>query len=116
MNPMHPSITKYTGIPLQTAYYIFWAMYVFYAFILSIIKYWINEDFQSASFGSILQHIIESLNVPEAYGDWDMDNNLDLDGHCKKWKAVLFEMRLMVLMQLLTNLGLLVPFWVTGMY
>ena len=116
MYPQQPSITQYTGIPLHTAYYIFWVMYIFYAFILSIIKYWINEDFQSASFGSILQHIIESLNLPEAYGDWDTDNNLDLHGHYKKWKAVLFEMCLMVFMQLLTNLGLLAPLWVTGMY
>ena len=115
-NILPPSSTKYTVIPLNTAYYIFVAMYVLYAIILSIIKYWINGDFQSASYGSILQHIIESLNLPEAYGDWDTDNNLDLEGHYKKWKAVLFEMRLMVLMQLLTNLGLLVPLWVTGMY
>ena len=116
MYPQQPSITQYTSIPLHTAYYIFWVMYIFYAFILSIIKYWINEDFQSASFGSILHHIIASLNLPEAYGDWDTDNNLDLHGHYKKWKAVLFEMCLMVFMQLLTNLGLLVPLWVTGMY
>ena len=114
MNPMQPSITKYTGIPLQMASYIFLAMYGFYTFILSIIKYWINEDFQSASFGSILQHIIESLNFPEAYCDWDSDNDLDLDGHYKKWKAVLFEMFLMVLLQLMTNIGLLVPIWITG--
>ena len=91
-------------------------MYIFYAFILSIIKYWINEDFQSASFGSILQHLIESLNLPEAYCDWDTDNNLDIDGHYEKWKSVLLEMRLMVLMQLITNPGLLVPLWVTGSY
>jgi hypothetical protein len=116
MYPQQPSITQYTGIPLHTAYYIFWVMYIFYAFILSIIKYWINEDFQSASFGSILQHIIESLNLPDAYGDWDTDKNLNLEGHYKKWKAVLFEMCLMIFMQLLTNLGLLAPLWVTGMY
>ena len=89
-------------------------MYIFYAFILSIIKYWINEDFQSASFGNIVQHIVESLNLPEAYHDWDTDNDLDLDGHYKKWKAVLLEMFLMVLIQLITNLGLLVPIWITG--
>ena len=114
INPMPPSITKYTGIPLQTAFFIFLAMYAFYAFILSIIKYWLNEDFQSASFGNILQHIIESLNFPEAYCDWDSDNDLDLNGHYKKWKAVLFEMFLMVLLQLMTNIGLLVPIWITG--
>ena len=118
MYPQQPSITQYTGIPLHTAYYIFWAMYIFYAFILSIIKYWINEDFQSASFGNIVQHIVqhivESLNLPEAYHDWDTDNDLDLDGHYKKWKSVLLEMFLMVLIQLITNLGLLVPIWITG--
>ena len=109
-----PSATKYTGILLHTASFLFLAMYIVYAFILSIIKYWINEDFLSASFGNILQHVIESLNLPEVYGDWDTNNNLDLDGHYKKWKTVLLEMLLMSLLQLITNLGLLVPFWVTG--
>ena len=112
--PQSPSTTEYTGIPLHVASYFFVAMYIFYAFILSIIKHCINKDFRSASFGSVLQHIIESLNFPEAFGDWDTDNSLDLDGHYKKWKTVLFEMLLMVLMQLITNLGLIVPFWLTG--
>ena len=73
-----------------------------------------NEDFQSASKWEKLQHIIESLSMPEAYGDWDTDNDLDLDGHLKKWKKVLTEMLVMALLQFVTNICLLIPLFITG--
>ena len=52
--------------------------------------------------------------MPEAYGDWDTDNDLDLDGHLKKWKKVLTEMLVMVLLQFVTNICLLIPLFITG--
>ena len=99
---------------MQTAFIIFWLMYLIYALILAIIKCQLSKDFRSENLGDKLQHLVEAINLPEVYGDWDTDNNLDLDGHYKKWKAVLFEMFLMVLLQLMTNIGLLVPIWITG--
>ena len=88
---------------------------MFYGVLLILIKYCINDDFKSASNWEKLQHIIESLSMPEAYGDWDTEKGLDIDGHLKKWKKVLVEMLIMALLQFLTNLCLLIPFYVTGM-
>ena len=113
--PDPPSPTLYTVISLQTAYIIFWAMFIFYAVILTIIKSSINKDFKSATFGEKLQHIIEALNMPESYGDWDTENDLDISGHQKKWRKVLMEMLIMVFLQLSSNMSMLVPFFVTGM-
>ena len=109
-----PPTTIYTLIGLGKAFIIFWAIFVVYAVLLILMKYCINEDFKNASVGEKLQHIIEALNLPEAFGDWDTDCNLDLKGHLEKWRKVMIEMLLMVLMQLISNLILLIPFFVTG--
>ena len=74
-----------------------------------------NCIFRSASIGEKFQHIVEALFVPEAFGDWDNDDNLDVNGHVKKWWATLKEMLLMVLFQLITNMMLIIPFFVLGM-
>ena len=87
---------------------------MFYGIFLTLIKYFLNADFKAASRTEKLQHIVEALNMPEAYGDWDTDHELDVNGHFKKWKRVLLEMFLMVLLQFVTNLCLLVPFFITG--
>ena len=57
---------------------------------------------------------METLNIPEAFQDWDWDNDLDVDGHLKKWNQTLREMFTMVIMQLVSNVILLLPFFVTG--
>ena len=81
------------------------------------IKYCINSEFwnnKAASPLGKMQHIIESLNLPEAFGDW-VDCDFDLSGHFKKWKRVLAENLIMVVMQLFSNMILLVPFFIAGM-
>ena len=52
--------------------------------------------------------------MPEAFGDWDTDNDIDVEGHYKKWKKILAEMMIMVLLQLVSNMALLIPLFITG--
>ena len=104
-----PPATLYTGISLGFAFVIFCIMYyLVYALIITLIKYNISSNFKTASISEKLQHIVEAINMPEAYGDWDTDLGLDLDGHLKKWKSVLKEMLIMVLMQCISNMSMLV--------
>ena len=113
--PRPPSTTLYTIISFGTAYIIFWAMMIMYGLILTVIKSCLNNDFKSATFWEKFQHIVEALNIPEAFGDWDDDKDLDVAGHLNKWWKVLTEMLVMIFAQLITNMILLVPIWVTGM-
>ena len=69
-----------------------------------------------ASLGKKLQHIIEAVNMPEAFGDWDGDNSLNIEGHKKMWNNILAEMMMMVGFQFLTNMILITPFIITGTY
>ena len=79
-------------------------------------KHNFNEYFNKASHGKRCQHIIETLNNPEAYGDWDDDPTLDVDGHRKRWKKILVEMLVMTLFQFLSNMVLMVPLIITGTF
>ena len=113
--PIIPSTTLYTLISLKTSAILFLVFFLLYGLLLALIKYCTNNDFNTATFGAKFQHIVEAINIPEAYGDWDTDHSLDLKGHLKKWKKVLVEMLVMVLFQLVTNVCLLLPLFITGM-
>ena len=69
-----------------------------------------------ASLGKKLQHIIEAVNMPEAFGDWDSDNSLTIKGHKDMWNNILAEMMIMVGLQCLTNMILLTPLLITGTF
>ena len=93
------------------AFGFFGAMFLIYAILLALIKCRISESFWKARRSDNLQHVIEVLNVPEAFSDWDSCDSDDPAVHFYKWKKVLLEMLLMVLFQVLTNLIMLVPFF-----
>ena len=88
--------------------------YLLYGVLLLAIKSCINKGFYEASKIDKLVHITGALNLPEAYGDWDDDNNLSITEHGQRWKAILSEMLLMTALQYITNLMLLIPLFVTG--
>ena len=52
--------------------------------------------------------------MPEVFGDWDSNPDLDIQGHLQNWWNVLYEMMVMVVMQFITNMVLLVPFFING--
>ena len=52
--------------------------------------------------------------MPECYGDWDTDLDLDVNGHKKKWTTILIEMIIMCFTQTVSNIMMLIPFWITG--
>ena len=54
--------------------------------------------------------------MPEVFGDWDSNPDLDIQGHLQNWWNVLYEMMVMVVMQFISNVVLLVPFFINGKY
>ena len=106
----------YTGIGIGEGFAIFLAVVVAYGIFLFLVKCCLSKEFRKASFGDKFQHIVEVLNMPEAFADWDADLEVTcVRGHWTKWKRVLGEMMLMVGFQTVTNLCMLIPFFVTGM-
>ena len=76
--PDSPSTQLYTMIRLVEATAIFLAFYLAYAIILLLIKNRISKDFLLSSYAKRFQHIIEALNMPESFEDWDSEHNLDV--------------------------------------
>ena len=109
-----PPTTIYTAISLKAALIIFLCSYLTYAILLAIFKCLFSTEFKSASKLKKLQHIVEALNLPEAFSDWDSDLELDIPGLQDKWSNVLCEMLMMVALQFLTNMAMLIPLFVTG--
>ena len=109
-----PKSTLYTLISLKTTLYLFGVGYILYGLLLLAIKNRLNKRFYEASKMDKLQHVVESLNLPEVNNDWDVDNTLSIEEHKGLWKEILSEMMLMVGLQYLTNMMLLIPFFVTG--
>ena len=109
-----PSTEVYTIISLQSAFLIFWFLYLFYGLALTLLKHCASKDFGNANHGRRIQHILEAINIPEAFADWDNNHTLDVAGHHRKWKTVLIEMVWMVVMQFVSNMVLLIPIFVTG--
>ena len=112
--PKRPQSTLYTLISLKTTFYLFGVGYILYGLLLLAIKNRLNKRFYEASKMDKLQHVVEALNLPEVNNDWDVDNTLSIEEHKELWKEILSEMMLMVGLQYLTNLMLLIPFFVTG--
>ena len=104
-DPKPPPTTVYTSIDLGTASVLFGVIYLAYALVLVICKCLTSSDFKSATKWKKVQHILEALNMPESFSDWDSDLELDIHGLRKKWGNVLGEMLLMVAFQFVTNMS-----------
>ena len=117
--PSSPPITLYTYITLKTAYILFGAFFIVYALLLLLIKTKISDRFARSSWGEKLQHLIDVINVPDPFRDWDSEENLEIRIHANPaelWKSTLIETFVMIGLQLLTNLLLLTPFWIAGTF
>ena len=114
--PLPPPTTLYTAIKLKTAVMIFWSTYLIYGILLAIFKCFYSKEFKEATKWKKLQHILEALNLPASYADWDSDPEIGIYRLQKKWSKVLGEMIIMVSLQFVTNMAMLIPFFITGKY
>ena len=75
--------------------------FLLYGLLLALIKYFISQNFKSLNHKEKLKHVLKLMIISEVDGDC----------HTVKWKL---EMLLLSLMQIASDLILLVPFFVTG--
>ena len=96
-----PSTEAYNVVTLEQLLPLFMTFFIGYCLLLILAKCFISSDFKTSTHREQLKQILKLLVISEVDGDCQTD----------KWKL---EMLLFSLMQIASDLILLVPFFVTG--
>ena len=113
-------ITNYTMVTLQQAFFIFLSLLVLHDLAIFALKMATSIPFRNVRWETKLLHLLESTNVPDTFMDWDDDEEDEVEiektpeEYRCRWKSVLYETVGMICLQLLSNLLMLVPIFVTS--
>ena len=115
-----PEITNYTMVTLQHAFFIFLGLLVIHNLAVFALKMATSTPFRNAHWRTKLLHLLESTNVPDTFMDWDDDEEDEVEiektpeEYRSRWKSVLNETVGMIGLQMLSNLLMLAPIFVTS--
>merc|ERR1719431_2173673 len=107
----------YTLVYLQTAFGLFIALLVIHGIVNCIVKSTLSKKFKGASWSSKTQHCIEMLSIPEVYSDFDDDDGLEElspKDFEKAWRDCFSEILTSIFLNLVSNMLMLVPIFVTA--
>ena len=111
-------ITNYTLVTLQHAFFIFLGLLVLHSLAIFALKMATSIPFRNACWQTELSHLLESINVPDTFIDWDDDEEVENEKtpeeYRSRWKSVRNETVGMIGLQMLSNLLMLVPIFVTS--
>ena len=99
---LSPSTQAYSVVTFWQLLPLFMTFLIIYGLLLFFIKYFISPDFKFSTHKEQLKQILKLFIIPEVNGDCQT---------MEQWKL---EMLLLSLMQIASDLILLVPFFVTG--
>ena len=115
-DPKHPipiTYSAYTVITLGTAFRVFLAILLCQAICIFLLKKKLNNRFSEASWTSKLQHLVETVNMPDCFSDWE-EGEGGVKEHKRRRGARMLETVMMILIQFGFNLLMAVPLWITG--
>ena len=108
-----PPYTLYTNCTLYTFYCTLGALLTCQAIMLFLVKQRINSRFEGAGPWSQLQHLLESLTVPDCYKDWD-EGEGGVEEHRGRWRRAAAEIAITSVIHFFCNVFLLTPVIFTG--
>merc|ERR550532_1967656 len=110
--------TNYTLVTLQQAFFIFLGFLLLHGIAILILKINVSSHFKSTSWLNKTGHVVESLHVPDVYKDFDVDIDPEEErtpeDYRTNYNSVIKETLCMVVLQVVSNLLLLVPLLVTA--
>ena len=113
LHPIPPSYTMYTIFSLGNAFLALLGLMFIQSLLIFLLKRKLSPEFALATWTGKLHHMMEAINIPDCFSDWD-DNEGDVEEHRRRKTAVMRETSIMILVQFISNLLMLVPLWVTG--
>ena len=105
--------TAYTGIKIGQAFGVFIGLLLLQMFVMFFVKNKMSPRFSVAHWQTKVKHILESVNRPDYFVDWERGNGNEAQLK-QRWKEVIGETSAMVVINFLFNLLLLVPLWFTS--
>ena len=112
-NPVPPGYEAYTLVTLRSAYIGLAVILMLQCLSILAVKIKQSDKFYAAKKSGKFSHIIETLNFPDCYGDWD-EGDGSSEEHRERYKKARKEMLAMIGVQFIFNLVLLSPVFVTG--
>ena len=109
-----PHFRYYTGIDLGESFCVFLALSALQMFSLAIVKVLTVKNIKKERVFDVFIHILENLNFPFPYKDWDVDNQSTVDDYKKKLTEVNKEMAWSYCFNIPFNILMFTPFWWTG--
>merc|ERR1719471_2140693 len=114
-----PEVTNFTVVTLQHAFFIFLGLLALHDLTIFALKMATSIPFGNALKRTKLWHVLESTNVPDTFMDWDDDEEDEVEiektpeDYRSRWWSVLYETTGMIGLQMISNLLLLGPLFVT---
>ena len=108
-----PHYKMYTLATLGDFYVMFWALMLIQCCIILILKLNLSDQFHGIGWTERILHVIETLNLPDCFGDWDSADG-SYKEHMDRWKASLKEVMAMSVLHFLSNMIMLLPIIITG--
>ena len=118
--PTPPPYSMYTLLSLTHTFIAFFVLLFIHCLCITILKIFTSPDFRGGSVLDQLTHVLQSLNIPAPYCDWDSaktnksGERLSVGCYKRRFKAVRWEMILSYMMNSFFTIIMLVPLMYTG--
>ena len=105
--------SAYTGVRLWAAYVLLTVLLCLQCLLLLLVKMKLSKTFQAADTTKKITHVLEVVNLPAIFGDWDQGDQV-AEVYQNRFKDTQKEMGVIVVIHYFFNMLLLTPIFVTG--
>ena len=111
--PQPPLYSLYTRLSLGHSFAVFLTLMVLHFIAISVVKIITAKKANKESWFNFMVHVIENVNIPFPYKDWDTEN-LTVAEFKQRLREVKIEMTWTYVANFLINIVMFCPFWWTG--
>ena len=108
-----PPFSLYTGLSLGSTFIAFLILMALQLIALTVVKINTAKKTTMKSWFNFMVHILENINIPFPYKDWDTDN-LTVAEFKQRLREVNMEMAWTYFVNFIFNILMFFPFWWTG--
>ena len=113
IKPQPPPYSRYTGMTLGNTFFAFLILIVLHLIAITVVKIITGMKKKKESWFNFMVHILENINIPFPYKDWDTEN-LTVADFKERLRGVNIEMAWTYVVNFIISILMFCPFWLTG--